>query len=600
MSTVPPLDTVPPPDTEPPFTPVSPAAERDDIELGQLVRRLRPFALWIGLATVAATAGVYLSSRAQPRVYEAATSLMSVSGGRDSAAEFSVRAPPVTPGAVEEVLHSTELVEDIIRRLPGTSLPVPEIQALAADLRAEVKAQRFGLLRLRSRVDQQQRGVYEILARAGSPQTAKTLAGLGARSLLAWDSKRARQRYTRARQTLEAQLGATGRDPAGRAARSQVIQNIWELRLLESSAAGTLTLVSQPVTPTTPLAPRPSRDAALAGLLALLGSSGAALLLHRFQRRVRGAADLEALRLRVLGELPLPGQGPVASSRTGAFLGALGYLRLQLMPLLARAPQATVVVCAPTEAQGAGASAVVAALAAHLGASGLRVLVIDAQGGRSRQRHLWPLHIAAWHPLPGAGVDLAYGVATTLSQACLNPQVAQVARVSSHVDVLPADEPAQGQAVRGQAVRGQAVRGEPIQNQPAPSPLHQVNFPELLERWGSAYDVVLVDAPPLLSVPDALAAASGTAGLLLVADVTRARVPELEQALGLAVTTSIPVLGCVLTRPGRPAPNAGRARPSGYPSEQANIELSAITALKTDPGPKATAHDRHPSWSGRS
>lgn len=584
---------VPPPVVPPPVPPTpqftGPAAE--DIELGQVVRRLRPFALWIGLATAAATAGAYLSSRAQPTVYEAATSLMSVSGERGSASAFSVNAPPVTPGAVEEVLHSSELVEDIIRRLPGTSLPAPVVQALTANLRAEIQAQRFGHLLLRARVDQQQRGVYEILARADTAQTAKTLAALGARSLLAWDTNRARRRYTRARQTLEAQLRATGQDPAGRAARYQVVQNIWELRLLESSAAGTLTLVSQPVTPTAPLAPRPSRDAALAGLLALLASSGGALLLHRWQRRVRGAADLEPLQLRVLGELPLPApasrhlnQSLPALSRAGPLLGALGYLRLQLLPLLARAPQATVVVSAASGAQAEGSSAVVAALAAHLGASGLRVLVVDAQMTRSRQRQLWPLHIAPWFPLPGAGVNPAYGVATTLSQACLNPQVAQVARVSSHVDILPAAEPADGQ--------------------PALSPLHQANFPALLERWASAYDVVLVDAPPLLSVPDALAAAPGTAGLLLVADVSRARLPDLERALGLAAATTIPVLGCVLTRPWRSAPTPGRAT-SGpeRPPGPTPVELATTTEPRPDtalPSEAAsTAHGRPPSWSGR-
>lgn len=556
----------------------APSTPPEDIELGEVFRRLRPFALWIGLATASATAGIYLYSHSQPRVYESALSLMSVSGSGSPGLPFSVSAPPVTPSAVEEVLHSSELVEDIIRRLPATSLAAPEIRALSADLRAEVKSRRFGRLLLRSQVDQQQRGIYEIRARAGNGQTAKTLAGLSARSLLAWDQDRARRRYTRARQSLEAQLGSASTDASGNGARAQLVQNIWELRLLESSAAGTLTLVSQPVTPEQPLAPRPSRDAALAGLLALLASSGMALLVHRWRRRVRSSADLKALNLPVLGELPLPVQrrpsdlGPVAASRTGSLQGALGYLRLQLLPLLAASPHPTVVVCGTLDAQGA--SGVVAALAAHLGASGLKVLVIDAQVGSPHQRRFWPVHVAPWHPLPGAQVNLAYGVATTLAQACLNPQVAQVARVSSCVDVLPADESSA--------------------RDPLLSPVHQASFPSLLRRWSSAYDVVLVDAPPLLTVSDALAAAPGTAGLLLVADTASVRVPELEQALKLAATTAIPVLGCVLTRPGRSGPSAEQLRrvaPGRSPDHGPEAPHAAL-------GPSSA--ERHPTWTGQS
>lgn len=87
-------------------------------------------------------------------------------------------------------------------------------------------------------------------------------------------------------------------------------------------------------------------------------------------------------------------------------------------------------------------------------------------------------------------------------------------------------------------------------------------FADLLRQWSGAYDIVIIDAPPLLDSPDALAAAPGTAGLLLVADLNSARSPHLERALTLAAMTAVPVLGCVLTRTDGWSPGADSAAAS--------------------------------------
>ncbi|THF84029.1 CpsD/CapB family tyrosine-protein kinase [Deinococcus sp. KSM4-11] len=505
---------------------------QDDVEVRQVLRHLRPFAVWIAVATVAATAGTYLTERRQPRVYEAVASVMSVTGARDAQAlDITASAPPVTPTAVDEVVHSAALVNDIVTRLPASGIPATVTNQLTAELRTELKTRVFRHVIIQARVDQQQRGVYAIVARASSGAAAQALAGATARALLDWDAQRARYRYVAARQTLERQIARSGTllpdsDPGG--AREQLIRTVWQLKLLEVTATGTLTLVARPVTPSDPISPRPTRNAALAGLLALLGSSAAALLVQSVRRRVRSAEDLRSLGLPVLGELPLrgPPEGLVIGSHVGGLADALGYLRVQLLPLLARAPQSTVVVCAARADQGS--SAVVATLAGNLGDSGLKVLIIDARGEDARQRQLWPLHVAPWVPLPGAYVNPAYGVATTLSSACRDPQIAQVARVSGNVDLLPSD------------------RADDATD--PHSGVHHAAFADLLRQWGSVYDVVIIDAPPLLDAPDALAIAPGTAGLLLVADLKVARTPELEQALNLAAMTAVPVLGGVLTR----------------------------------------------------
>ena len=504
----------------------------DDIELRQVLRHLRPAAVGIALATILTTAGTYAAQRGQPRVYESVASVMSVTGARDAAdLDITASAPPVTPTAVDEVLHSAALVSDIIGRLPAAGLPAEQADALAGTLRAELRTREFRHLLVRARVDQQQRGVYGIVARADRAETAQALAGAAARSLLAWDAQRARYRYVVARQALENQIARTSTllpdsEPGG--AREQLIRTVWQLKLLEVTATGTLTLVARPVTPDGPIAPRPTRDAALSGLLTLLGTSAAALLVQAVRRRVRSAADLDRLGLPVLGDLPLTGPLPdlVLRSHRGPLHDAVGFLRVQLLPLLARAPLPVLVICGTRAGQGT--SAVVATLAANLGDSGLRILIVDARGSASRQRHLWPLHVAPWVPLPGAAVNPAYGVATTLSGACHDPQVAQVARVGGRIDLLPADT-------------------DDSPTGPPPG-VHHPAFADLLRQWSAAYDAVLIDAPPLLDCPDALAAAPGTAGVLLVADLAVARSPDLEWALTVADAAGVQVLGGVLTR----------------------------------------------------
>ncbi len=516
---------------------------REDVDLRQVLRHLRPYAVALLLTTAAASTSVYLSSRARPPVFEATASILTVGEDtRNSAlADVAVTAPPLPPGAVEEALHSYGLVEDIIVRLRGTALSPGDRAALAAGLRDELASRDFQLLTVRARTDQQQRGVYELVARAPAPVVARDLASVSMQALLAWDTERARRRFSRIGNHLEERLGVLNQQLQTQraqspdyqslfSARERVFQNLWQAALLESAATGSLTLVAAPIVPRQSVAPRPLRDAALAGLLTLLGGAGLVLLIQGVRLRVRGAADLRPLGLPVLGELPRISwqamrEGIVPVTRSGSLQADVGFMRLRLAPVLSRANSARLVVCGAVAGQGT--SSVVAALAENYGASGLRVLVIDARHDQTERQQLWLLAGATWYGLPGSQINphtaAALGAATTLTQACLSPHLAQVARVSSHVDLLPAGDP-------------------------WPGGVYPANFGHLLDSWSAGYDLVLIDAPPLLAVPDALTLAGATAGLLLVADTNRARLPDLECALALAETAATTIVGVVLTK----------------------------------------------------
>jgi capsular exopolysaccharide synthesis family protein len=71
---------------------------------------------------------------------------------------------------------------------------------------------------------------------------------------------------------------------------------------------------------------------------------------------------------------------------------------------------------------------------------------------------------------------------------------------------------------------------------------------KLVESVGRAYDVVLIDSPPTLTIADAVIVARIADGALVVVDATQARRPHVQQAVGSLRSSGVEVLGTVLNR----------------------------------------------------
>lgn len=526
-------------------TPPPRVPNADQIDLRQVFGTLRRYAPWLILTPALAAGGTYLLSRQQPPVYESSASVIAVDNDAQNSLinNTLVTAPPLPQGAVEQVLRSRNLLNQVVSRLQKSELDPALVRGIRRDLTNELADNAFTRFKVRARLDPQQRGVYELRARAETPLAAQRLAEAGVESLIAWDNSRAKQGVMRSRQSLQAQLGdLTSRitaTPASSleqqsliAARGQVLQNLSQMAVLETAASGTLVLVAEPVAPRTPVSPRPLRNAALAGLLALFLSAAGALLSDSLRRRVNGPEDLLPLGLPLLGQLPLLrgknlGQGFVPASRSGPLYESVGFLRINLQSLLQEGAHRRLVVSSAYP--GEGKSSVTAALAESLGASGLKVLVIDADLRRPTQLKVWSPDRLVTHPLPGS--DPALPPATTVSEMFLRPDAAHVTRVSPHVDLLPAGTPTRGGSLPG------------ILNQPA--------FRTHLDRWSQGYDYVLIDTPPMLSLPDTLAVAPVTDGVLLVVEGTKTRLADVERTLENARVANVRVLGLVLNKVAR-------------------------------------------------
>ncbi|MBI0446379.1 P-loop NTPase [Deinococcus sp. DB0503] len=553
-------------------TPSSRAPNADQIDLQQVFGTLRRSALWLFLIPALAIGGTYWLSRRQLPVYEATASVVALDNDAQNSLinNTLVTAPPLPQGAVEQVMHSRGLVNSVLARLQKTDLDPAIVARIRRDLMDELADNSFSRFKVRARLDPQQRGVYELRARAETPLAAEQLAQAGVESLIEWDNKRAKQGVIRSRESLQGQLrDLTTRiqaTPPGSlerqslvAARGQVLQNLSQVAVLETAASGTLVPVAEPVAPRAPVSPRPLRNAALAGLLALCLTAAGVLLNDSLRRRANGPEDLLPLGLPLLGQLPLLRrknlrQGFLWASRSGPMYESVGFLRINVQSLLLGSEHRRLVVSSAYPSEGK--SSVTAALAESLSDSGLRVLVIDADLRRPSQLKVWSPDQLATHPLPGTVPTLP--PATTLVDMFLRPDAAYVTRVSTHVDLLPAGTPARG---------GSAIS---ILNQPA--------FRTHLERWSEGYDYVLIDTPPMLSLPDTLAVAPFTDGVLLVVEAGKTRLADVERTIQNARVANVRVLGLVLNKLVR----TGSAYAYGYSyaSEQ-QTEPQALQTSRT-------------------
>ncbi|WP_412030337.1 AAA family ATPase [Deinococcus yunweiensis] len=517
---------------------VSAADQVDLVQIFGALRRYLPVILLLPL--VVAAVGYVLSSR-QPRVYEASASVIAVDNNAQNSLinNTLVTAPPLPQGAVDQVLHSRSLVADIVSRLGESGLDAGAVATIRDDLTRELETNTFSRLKVRARLDTQQRGVYEIRAQGGTPEAASALAQAGVDALLNWDNQRAKQGVVRSRTSLQQQLqNLTARignttDALERqsliAARGQLLQNLSQVTVLETAATGTLIPVAEPVAPRTPVAPRPLRNAALLGLVTLFLTVGGALIADSLRRRVEGPEDLLPLGLPVLAQLPLLRKrqltgGFLSASHGGALYESVGFLRINIQSLLRDGEHRRLAIS--SSYPGEGKSSMTAALAESLGATGVKVLVIDADLRRPTQLKVWAPQRLGTHPL--IGTDPALPPAVTVSEMFTRPDAAHATNVAPNVDLLPAGTPQRGDS------------GASILNQPA--------FSAHLQQWAQGYDFVLIDTPPMLLLPDTLAVAPYTDGVIMVVETGKTRTADVQRSLQNARAAGVQVLGVVLNK----------------------------------------------------
>ena len=306
--------------------------------------------------------------------------------------------------------------------------------------------------------------------------------------------------------TLIIDVSASDADPARAQAMAQaaaVVLNDTVQRLEQDrtpASAVEASIIDAANRPSSPVSPRPLRDALLGLLLGLLGGLALALLLDALDRSVKAAVAAERLvAAPALAVVPrirdskgaLAGGAGLASSAGEAYRA----LRTSLRFVNPDEPLRTLLVTSPDDGEGKTTTA--ANLAMALAQDGQKVVLVDAD-------------------LRRAGATKLLGVPATVGlTSVMNGSIAVDAALQSYRDefaVLPAG---------------------PLPSNPAEL-LGSERMRAVLEELADIADIVVVDAPPVLPVTDAVvlsACVDGTALVVRHGKSHRAHVAEAARRL---------------------------------------------------------------------
>ncbi len=324
--------------------------------------------------------------------------------------------------------------------------------------------------------------------------------------------------------TVIIEITVTDSDPAqatniANAIAAQLPRTVKSLAASKSeapkAAAVNVTTVSRAIAPSYPVSPNTKLQTALGLALGLLAGVLLALARHLLDTRLRGVDDIRQLTdVPILGMIPSwrgPDSEKVSVLRRPRSPRSESYRRLKSNLEFIKEGGATCIVVT-SALPGEGKSTTAANLAAAMAEDGSHVLLVDADLRRPTVADT-------------TGLESAIGLSTVLiGKAQLFGSVQTWG--STTVDVLTSGEipPNPLQLLESRAMEG------------------------LLVNARTAYDFVVIDSPPLLSLVDAAVLARRTDGPIIVTANGRTRRKQLTSALDTLRVADVTPIGIALTR----------------------------------------------------
>ena len=372
---------------------------------------------------------------------------------------------------------------------------------------------------------QGQSNIVEVTARDHRPSFAARLANTYAQQFIAFRRDADRAKIAGAQQLVQTQLTHLSTEgQAGSASGISLQSRAEELGILASLQTGNAELVQPAETPSSPSSPQTKRNAALGFLVGLLFGIGAALLLDRLDRRIKGPAELEAIyRLPVLSDVPESaglGTGDAGATQLPVVAEAFGMLRARLRYFNIDREVRSLMVTSAEPGEGKTTVAKNLAIAAASTGSS-RVLLLEADLRRPR--------LAATLRL-----NHAPGLAETLSQGVGLEDVVQSLALAAGVGAFT------------EKTLDVIVAGN---NPPNPVELLESDkMGPLLDRLTAIYDLVVIDTPPAGLVADVIPLMKRVGGIVIVSSVGVSSRDAAAHFRDQLAQLGAPVLGVVANR----------------------------------------------------
>lgn len=279
-----------------------------------------------------------------------------------------------------------------------------------------------------------------------------------------------------------------------------------------------LSVVSGPAVSPVPVSPRPALNIALGGGVGLLLGLLLAALLEVLDTSIRTVSELEEF-------AGVPVVGDIVHDSTAKYVHALvggsahtrraeDFRQLRTNLEFIHTAQEARVIAVTSSVPGEGKSSTALNIALMAAERGLRVLLIDADLRRPQ--------IAEF-----LGLEAAIGLTTALARRV---SFADAVRTWGDIQVLPsgASPPNPAELLDSPAMR------------------------EMLSRWRTEFDLIVLDTPPVLAVTDAVVCSGIVDGTVVVYRHGRTRRAHLASTMRALETVDARVLGTVLNaRPRR-------------------------------------------------
>lgn len=471
------------------------------------------------LVVVVATTSAYWFAARQPNVYQASTTLM-----YESQLDLS---NPLTSGG-QSGIGGDERYAQLLA--VGTALTSPDVRRSAEETLTALGVSSAGLSLSSEPIEDSgtssHGNLVRITATGNDPDRAASVANAYAAAFVAFRKKIMVSQIGQGMAAVAAEMATY--EGASRRSMDYLIlkQRLRDLQLLLKTVTGNFMILVPASPPAQPVSPKPLRSAILGFGVGLFAGLGLAFLLEQLNMRLKSPEEIATkLHLPLLGQVPRVPRRHLAKSRLialarpdGQTAEAFRLVRTSLDFMALGGGLRSIVITSCV--QGEGKSLTLANLAVTMAMAGRRVIVVDAELRRSRQ-HLY------------FGVPNERGVSTVV-----------LGRDTLQEALVPVELP----GAEGGSIGRSLLYVLPGGPKP-PNPNEVVGSERmhaLVQELTQQADIVLLDAPALLPVSDAMAIAALVDGLLFFADLDVVKKQQLSTVAARLAAMPVRKMGLIV------------------------------------------------------